>query len=291
MAFRKRTFRRRPFRRGPPLARKRRTWIETVVVDPCNPLVVPFCPVDDGCCTTRWNQVVVDNAVLDQQFSDRATVRRILGNLQIWADPNIEAAPLPADQYARVAALYGSLFVQLLVRPTSAAGQAQLPPDIWDTTSSLSGYSESKAKKTWWHHWWSNDRFHLVEGASSAAGQMPVWKPALKDCVTGLVNQCITRDALTAGDGYTWNYTVPGGIELTGDCGGCEGLAWQGQNNEGKLDFPRVWNFSFDVRKRIPLREDETLILDFQGRMPFSQFYDDGRFQVLGGAIKTLLEF
>lgn len=267
--------------------------METLVVDPCNPLLIPLCEPLDGCCTTRWNQVILDNALLRTEFSDRAVVRRILGNMLIWFDPQIDQAVDVDEQYARLATSYGSLFCQLLVRPVNASGVAELPPDIWDTTSVLSGFSESKAKKTWWHHWSSNQNFGLVLGDNAADPQdMSAIRPKFEDCVTGLVNQCITRSQLTGGDGFTWDYTAPGGIRLTGECVPCGSIDLTTRTAHGQLAMPKNWLFTFDIKKRISLREDEQLILDFQGRMPFSQFFPgSGQFAVYGGGIKTLLEF
>ena len=163
--FRKRRFK-RSFRRarGAPLARKRRTWIQSVLLDPCEPEQVAICNPDDAaCCTTRFVQVIVENSVLQERFSDRATVRRILGNLQVIFDPDLEGAPTVDDQYTRLAAAYGSLFVQLIKRPINSNGDAELPPEIWNSTSVIEAYSESRALKTWWHHWFFDGQFQPVD--------------------------------------------------------------------------------------------------------------------------------
>lgn len=294
--------RRRFQRRGLPVARVRRTWIESAVIDPCNPLHIPILPNLDGCTTTRWEQVVVNNSLLQDKFSDRARVKRILGNLQILFNPNLPGAANPDEIYARLASAFGSLFCQLLVRPIDAAGQTELPPDIWNTSSVISGYSESKAKKTWWKHWWSNDAFSTDVGISTFQGAFQTYgvKHRFIDCAdntVGLWGQGTSPGDMTIGsslpDCLPTQPVEP--LELGGDCVACgevdlAGAGVLSANNTGTLRAPHVWNFAFDVRKTIALREDEQLVLDFQARVP-QNFFTDFSFDVLGGGIKTLLQF
>lgn len=129
MAFRRNYKRgKRPFgyRRRAPLARVKRTWVQSLLLDPCDPQTIPLCvDVEAPCCTTRWEQVILDNAVLQSQFSDRARVVRIVGDVLIGLDPAIRSDA--AENYNRLSAAYGSLYVQLIKRPISGAGNAELP--------------------------------------------------------------------------------------------------------------------------------------------------------------------
>lgn len=294
---RKKTFRRSFRPRGAPLARKRRTWIQSLLVDPCEPELVALCnPDDQTCCTTRFVQVVVENSLLQERFSDRATVRRILGNLQVEFNPDLAGAPDVDGQYARLAAAFGSLYVQLIKRSINSTGDAELPPEIWNSTSVIEGYSESRALKTWWHHWFSNDVFELELGANQAAVQTQwVWKPQLQMCLVP-ADACISPNQLTNGNGYTWevNGQHADGVILTGECTSCGEYNPSQVVNTGKLKLPRIWNFAFDIKKRIALREDEQLVLDFQFRSPFNSLISGGTNASIGvqaGGIKTLLEF
>jgi len=286
----KRKFRKGPrssFRRhGRPLARVRRTWIESVIIDPCSPQQIPLLSNLDGCVTTRWEQVLVNNQVLQDQFSDRASVKRILGNLQV-AFAVLQGATDPNDVYLRLATATGSLFVQLIKRPIDAAGQTELPPDIWNTSSVISGYSEAKALKTWWHHWNAYDAFSTEAGATTVDGTVNTFGIAPRLHICGTTDSaCVT---ITDG---TLDPVV--GVRLDAECVACGSLDMSTVSlvgNNGALRTPRVWNFAFDVRKSIALREDEQLVLDFQFRTPNQQAYTDWEMIVSGGAIKTLLQF
>lgn len=295
---RKKTFRRSFRPRGAPLARKRRTWIQSLLVDPCEPELVALCnPDDQTCCTTRFVQVVVENSLLQERFSDRATVRRILGNLQVEFNPDLAGAPDVDGQYARLAAAFGSLYVQLIKRSINSTGDAELPPEIWNSTSVIEGYSESRALKTWWHHWFSNDVFSLQLGANQVAEfQQQSWAPSLDMCIAP-VGACVTPESLTNGNGYTFavNGQHTDGFTLKGECVPCgDPYNPSAVVNTGTLKLPRIWNFAFDIKKRIALREDEQLVLDFQFRSPFNSLISGGTNASIGvqaGGIKTLLEF
>lgn len=268
-----------------------------MLIDNCDPQEVPLCsPDDEVCCTTRFVEVILENQVLQDKFSDRAAVRRILGNLQIGFNPDLAGAADVDEQYTRLSAAQGSLYVQLLVRPVNSNGDAELPPDIWNATSVIEGFSESKAKKTWWHHWNPFSGFRLQTGSTVVNPYQPQGVfPRMVDCATQAIDQCVEPQDLTSGTGKTWQTApVPGGFNLSGECDDCgDPIDLSAGVFIGDLHAPSHWNFQFDVKKRIALREDEQLILDFQFRSPFTSIIGPSAASliVFGGGIKTLIEF
>jgi len=184
------------------VAHVRRTWIQSLLLDPCEPHEFPLCNPPEVCCTTRFGIVLVDNQVLEDKFSDRASAVRILGNVLIGFDPDVSSGPSAGDIYARLAAASGDMFVQLLKRPIDATGAAELPPDIWDTSSVIDGFSESKAKKTWWHHWNAFDTFEAGLGNGASTGNTPVFRPIFQDCTgneVGLWGAGVSPGSVTIG--------------------------------------------------------------------------------------------
>lgn len=295
----KRNYRRGPrpqgWKRRAPLARVRRTWIQSMLIDPCDPQVVPLCvPAEQGlCCTTRFVEVLVDNQVLQSQFSDRARVRRSLVDLNIGFDPRLTSNP--EENYARLSACMGSMYVQLLKRPINGSGNTELPPEIWDSTSVIEGYSESKALKSWWHHWNPFNGFKTDLSFPDGSMVTNGIRPKFTDCATGAETSLfgtIASGTGAFGSAPACTGTPADGVKLSGDCVACGELDFSSLTaHSSALGTPASWHFRADIKKRIPLREDEQLVLDFQFRTQFVKVFTDGSLVILGGGIKTLLEY
>lgn len=162
----------------------------------------------------------------------------------------------------------------------------------------IEGYSESKAMKTWWHFWNPFDTFGLDVMTPSGSMETSGLKHKFTECTTGV--DAAFYGALSAGTGTVGatlaSTCTTGGAQtpmlLSAECVPCGSLDFgQLQANGVKLGVPRAWRFHLDVKKRISLREDEQLNLDFQFRSPFSAIFNDGSIVMLLGGIKTLLEF
>jgi len=304
MARRRRTFRPK-FHRGSrsrsPVAHVRRTWIQSLLVDPCDPQLIPICDGNDGepgCCTTRWEQVLVDNQVLEDKFSDRATVVRSIGDVLIALDPRIGGIS-GGEVYTRLAAAAGSLYVQLIKRPVDKDGNSELPPDIWDSSSVIEAFSEGKAMKTWWHHWNPFDQFGFNTSLFRGAFQTSAIQHEFQDCsgdTVGLWGAGTAPGTMSIGssapDCIPDTPVEP--LKLAGNCVECGEIdlfnAGVGSDTYVLRGLP-AWRFKFDLKKHISLREDEQLSLDFQFRSQISLAFTDMQFQVFGGGIKTLMQF
>jgi len=283
------------FRRRAPLAHVRRTWIQSRLLDPCSPDIIPLCLPQDSCCTTRFNYVVMTNSVLQSKFSDRAVVKRILANLLFGWD--IRLGSDCAENYNRMTAAGGVLYWQLIKRPIDRNGNTELPPEIWDSSSQIDGFSESKALKSGFHYWNPFDNFKLVSGSFSGAQQTYGFQNKLTNCSGD--NACfgIVMDTGTGTGGALPTcddlVTPPvEGICLESDCAACgEFDAGVITDCHQQLSTPHSWNFKLDHRRGIALREDEDLVLDFQFRTFFNLAFTNGSLVGLAGGIKTLVQF
>lgn len=260
MAFRRgfrSTFRKRGFRRSRPVARKRYTWV-TALQTACGVQNVPWLVSES--CNTPFQLILLDNQVLQDKFSDRATVVRSVGRLSFFVAQTFVPDVLTNFTNASNFAWRG--VVELGVHETSAATPNGLTysPAVVDTD-----FSEGRWLKTWTKHVWPRNA--IDARVSVTGGNFGVCsKPSAKfvDCTTGLVEQCITREQLTDGSGYTWDYTVPGGIKFKWETD-CVPVGFSQDNLvQDATDVARPvneWQLSMNWKKRIPLRENQQLSL------------------------------
>jgi hypothetical protein len=291
------------------LARVRRTWIQSQLFDPCNPGIVNVCPGQEEpvCCTTRILLKLLDNAFLQSEFSDQATVRRILGNVLIGWDTTTSATN-PEEVYLNLAASSGDMYVQLLKRTIDGQGFTQLPPDIWDVGSVIDGYSESKAMHSWWHHWNAFDSFRTDLGSPFALQANPIQLSGFKHrFIDGVTSATAGLGAtLTGGTGTIGAVAIPApgtvatvavdALGLDADCDPCGQVDLSNAgilSQAGAIGTPRAWRFRINHKRPIRLREDEELVLDFQFRTNFPTVTNGkaSDLLLLSGGIKSLIQF
>jgi hypothetical protein len=200
------------------------------------------------------------------------------------------------------------MYVQLIKRSIDRIGNVQLPPEIWDNLSVIDGFSESKAIHTWWHHWNSYDQFKIIPGATQSAFASPNPLSGLKHRFVDGVTSATSGLAgtLTGGTGTIGAVAIPApgtvatvavdALGLDADCVECGSIDF-GANpvvfNSASLGTPRAWRFRINNKRRIKLREDEQLVLDFQFRQVYRKagFADGGELLLLSGGIKSLITF
>lgn len=216
---------------------------------------MPFCERIEGCCTELSKIILLSNQELQDLYSDRATVVRLLGDL--WFYPNngsISSIPdlLGWEAYVSQAQCF------LGLRSGEISSQDQTATfDIWDQAHD--DLSEGRWRKTWQHLFTLTPQF--------MAG----------------VNQDSSFDLnLPVGDTHTTGSTIPGAkacsslasgsgqicIDTDIECEACpQGItAGQIQFSSTGGRHPGPWHVHLDVRKRFPMRENQELYLMFNAR-------------------------
>lgn len=265
-------------RRGPPLARKRRTWVQ-MNIDPCDPVELDHCAPNDGCCTDKAGLELVGQTTLQTQFGDRCNVRRILGDL--WFAPRLGTVTSPGQIPAWL--LYLSAKQEFLgLRIGEVSSQVATAPlfDIWDP--GFDDLSEGQWKKTWQH--FTDPVTEFTAGANDA------WSFDLN---------------IPASDVHTTGSTIPGAkacsslasgsgqicIDTSIDCEACP----QGINanaltyTSSTARSPSPWHVHIDHRRRISLRENQVLYLIYNLRHSQNP-PDTDSFTGIYGNLRMLIE-
>lgn len=274
MAFRRKSFRRSPryFKRRRPVARVRRTWVTSIVPTICNPLEVPLGPCTEGFGPGQGRIILLDNSVLESTFSDRAVVKRIVGDL--WFAPAYDLGTNADcdEQFGALTTFFVQAFVGLRKLQTNANGDVlKVDPLASDTD-----YSESEWLRTWQHMW------------------QPQYRANLDPQHT--VNSCaatICPDVHTAGLLDNDFVDGTGTINIETDCGDpqlIECTATQATRCSFQTDVPKFWHLHLDIRKSIMLREFEELGLDMDFLYADAATVTDPRMEITGG-IKVLLQY
>jgi len=286
MAFRKRFPRRRFNRRfRAPLARKRKTWV-TSLRSGCNYLSIEYNPPVES-CSMQFKAVLLDNALLEGGFSDRATVKRILGDFWFTPQPDFGNYTTPELMYSDLAN-FGNHFVHvgLLKKGLGRDSTGTLQTPNFFPINDDFDYSEAQWLKTWQHLWQPQDQtsFILQNVANGAAGRFPV---GTDDTHTYLVPGTAACNELATGSGFICIET-----EHSVDCEECPqpfGLATESI----EVAIPQKWHVHLDIKKSIPMREDDELYLHFDwaggigsGGTPIVPWHTSMYFD-----IKTLVEF
>lgn len=273
MAFR-RPFRkttRRTFRRGAPLARKRRTWITSVDANVCNFLEISLQDCEAGASQARI--VLVNNTVLEDKFSDRAVVRRIVGH--VWLAPTWDATTPTNDcnaNFLAVASSYGQAFLGLRKYEKNGAGNV-LPVD---PMSSDDDFSEAQWLKTWQHLW-------IPTGEVNYLPEHDVVSCSTYVCADTHTTGALDNDFVD-GTG-TINIETECGDPVAASC-----TATQPAICQQTFKYPIPWHQPFDIKKRIPLREDQELGLEMDLLWPNAAILVNPRMQLITN-FKVLLEF
>jgi len=275
MGFRRKF--RRPFRRRSsfrrPVARVRRTWVTSLVPTVCQPLEVAL--QDCGELNQSSSQarfVLMTNSLLQSKFSDRARVVRIVGDLWIsitWDDT--VPSTCEAQLFAYLSA-YAQAFMGLRRYEKNAAGFALTVDPLGSDTD----YSEAQWLRTWQHAWLPVNRLNTVPSHT------------VKNCTAVI---CTDTHTTGAPDNIFTDGT--GTIDIETDClepNIIECNAVQDSFCEVSASSPQPWHQRFDMKKRIPLREDQELALELETMFPAAVSLVNPRLQIFGG-IKCLVEF
>lgn len=297
MAFRskfRRPFRSK-FRRRTPLARVRRTWVSSFNRSICAPIDVACTTVSPvitdppqpelQCCSTGFTLVLVDQAVLDSQFSDRLTIKRVVGDL--WIQPVMTATAENPDcnvLLGQFASGFHQAFVGLRryqKDPLGVTGEnPYIPRPLSGATSLERDYdlSESQWRKTWQHSWTPDDGFISTNGGGTFNMSFPV------SCQDTHTSGALDNDFV---DGT-------GTINIVTDCNppdcvpcpqDLSTLALCGTSSRS----PRPWHLHIDVRKSIPLREDQEAAIQGECVFPFASANYIGEL-VMWGNLRTLVQ-
>lgn len=273
MAFRRRFKRRfrRPFRR--PVARLRRTWVTSLVPTACQPLEVALQPCGElSNSSAQARFILLNSTLLEDKFSDRARIARIVGDLlfSVTWDDTVDATC--AGNFVGAISAFGQAFLALRRYQKNAAGFAL----TLDPLASDFDYSEGQWLKTWQHFWVPDIELQVIP------------QHVTKSCAIAICSDTHTTGApsniLTEGSGT---------IDIETDCsvyGPVECEATQDTSCIQTVKFPRVWRQHFDIKKRIPVRENEEVAFELECMWPNASLLVNPRIQIMGG-IKLLLEY
>jgi len=276
MAFRKKfkTSRFRTFPRGK-LARVRRTWHPAYNVNWCD--AVGFTPqwcVEGNAPTTNLQWLILDQPTLASQFSDRAKVTRIIGDLWLF---NYFNDPPPASEfptamsYANTYQWFAGLRRQEVNNNGTFLPLTPLENDF--------DFSEGKWLKTWRGLKQVQTSFGFLNG-NDFTWQAPV------QCIDTHTDG-VTDNILTDGSG-TINIVTDC---MTPTCFECPqtGMSFNGVSYE---NLYRPLHVRILYKGKVSLRENQQLAFDLSMAMPYLQAYAAN--QPVGywfGQIKALIEF
>lgn len=279
MAFRKRT-RRFSRRFRAPVARKRRTWVQALNIDPCQFLELDHCQPNDGCCTDKAGIELLGQTTLQDQFSDRAVVRRVLGDL--WFSQNAGTITSAEDVMSwNLWLAQVQQFLGLRVGEVNSQNVTAPLYDVWATN--FDDLAEGQWKKTWQH---MGDARAQISLGANLASSFDLNIPASDVHTTGsTIPGAKACSSLASGSGQIC-------IDTSIDCQACpQGLNANAINWSTAQSFtPASWHVHVDVRRRIPLRENQLLYMiynerHFGGQAPFAD-----SFTAIRGNIRCLVE-
>jgi len=216
--------------------------------------------------------ILLNNSLLESTFSDRARVVRIVGDL--WQVPAWDGTD-PDNCLGNLSAAFSfslQAFMGLRRYEKNNAGQVLAVSPLENDAD----YSESQWLKTWQHLWWPRSEVNFIDGYTDHGCAVYVCPDVH---TTGILDNDFV-------DGT-------GTINIETDCGDPTTVQCDSTQDERcnlTVDFPRPWHTHLDIKKRIPLREDQELALEL------NYIYSDivslvsPRVQVFGG-IKVLMEY
>lgn len=307
MAFRKRFTKRRTFRRrGQPVARKRVNWFNSYDNNLCSDLdSFPPCedPTSDGefsCCTPLALLTLVNNATLEQDYSDRARVVRMIG--QLWLELDLSQSIIdygtlvlghpPANtlETAQTTNLYLSLmhcYMRVALWKT-AIGKDDAANPIYIGLNPLTDYTYTEGQ---WKHVWEHAWTPIRQDGFGQTGPGFFVPSGCCSVVTG------TYSAPDILDGTTVPLTEDS-LDIQTDCQPCAGTA----PNDAQLTdvrygfkYPSAWHLAWDRKFKIPLRENEQLMMSIGWRAtPNATLVQNTLAQPtlkMFGGIRTLLQF
>lgn len=308
MAFRKRFTKRRSFRRrGQPLARKRVNWFNSYDNNLCSDLDL-FPPCDDpevdgtfSCCTPLALLTLVNNSTLEQDYSDRARVVRMIGQLWLGLDFTnsindfatlifAHGPPFTTVETAQATNTYLS-FLNAYMRVglwKTAIGHDDAGQAIFVGLNPMTDYTytEGQWKHVWEHAW--------VPQRTDGFGQTGPGFFVPSGCCSVVTGEYSAPDIL---DGTTVPLTETS-LDIQTECQPCAGTAPADAQLTGvgfQFKYPAAWHLAWDRKFKIPLRENEQLMLSIGWRATPNSTSIQGvlrqpTLQMFGG-IRTLLQF
>jgi len=280
MRFKRRFVRqkRRAFRR--PMARVRRTWHNSLLLSTCDVISLNLsgCVDDEGQVSPdSENDFVIgllSKEDLEDSFSDRCTVKRIVGDL-FWQP----GADDPADCAIAQILYQGIGTYEWFAGLRKTIGSKALPagPQLSPLVEG-EDFSEGQWLKTW-HRYVEPDTRIGDNQFDVSQMQFPV-------VVHNVHTDGPPENIFVDGDG---EFSVV--TEVGHECDVCAESAASGCSQT--IQFPRTQHLHLDIRKSISLRENELLQLQLGFIAPFAggpvQTYNPKMF--LWGSIKSLLQF
>lgn len=251
-------------------ADKRFTWVDCLT-SACEPTFVDYFPQTQEVCTQVVKYVLLDNQVLQDKFSDQATVVALRGYMSFLPVPKFDPDPLVNAAWTAELGLASAMGLRKV-----DITQAQPNGDTYDLIVG-DDWTESRQRRTWEHHAWPKGDVFSVRGsiAGGRAGVCSNVSGKFKDCIDE-EEVCIEPVALTDGSGYTWQLVGPGGTHdpVTYDVSTNCQLIDETQDNIAmdyttSLKTLQPWKWNLTGRQHYKLVEDEQLTLQ-QTIAPFT---------------------
>jgi len=270
---RKRTF--RP--RGRPLARVRRSWVTNIRASWCNPYQFQLQACSEGRSATSLIFQIVNQTILQDEFSDSAAVKRVVGDLffqPFYDNPPPALTDVIAAEYALTAY---QAFAGLRKRQVNAAGETIAVHPLDDDED----YGDARWLRTWHHLNYPGS--YVEAGIGTTSGQYPVIRPDVHTYVVPGTPACNT---LATGSG-----TICIETENTLDCEACDSSH---TSSILAITQARPWHFHMDIKRKrgMYLKENEELVLQVDLAFPFLTPWmaNEPSMQAFGG-IKALLQY
>jgi len=217
--------------------------------------------------------ILVDNSLLEGSFSDRARVKRILGDL--WFIPVYFTADPPqtcAESFFAAYSFFVQSFLGLRKIQVNNAGESLNVHPLDNDTD----YSEAQWLKTWQHLWQPRSEIGFTAEHTE------------KSCAA-----YVCPDVHTSGILDNDFVDGTGTINIETDCGDPATLQCEFTQDaicRYNTTFPTAWHVHFDIKKTISMRENDQLVLDMDFIYGDAMQLTDPVIQIVGG-IKTLLQF
>lgn len=309
MAFKRRFSkgRRSSFRRrGQPIARKRVNWFNSYDNNLCSDLD-RFTPCDDpevdgewSCCSPLAMLTLVNNSTLEQDYSDRARVVRMIGQLWLGLDLTqgiqdygtlvFGHVPATALEVAQATNTYLSFFHALMRVGLwkTQIGHDDAGNQLFVGLNPISDFSYTEGQwKHVWEHAWTPQR-------TDGFAQLGPGFFVPSGCCSVVTGEYSAPDIL---DGTTVPLTETA-LDIQTDCQPCAGNSptdFALSDVTHGFKYPASWHLSWDRKFKIPLRENEQLMLSIGWRATPNSTVAQAQIRqpklTVFGGIRTLLQF
>jgi len=243
---------------------------------------VDFAPGVES-CEQVLDLILLDNAALESGFSDRCTVKRIVGGLWVKPLPDYASAGTPDDLYTGLNSGTFHAHLGLLRKPLGHEGPVTpLSTGKYFPHEEDFSLSEAEWLKTWQHMWSPADGipgYELTAVAPDTSSQTAVWPT--------VIQTCSAPDNVFADGNGTFCIETTTEESFCVPCDQQAGLASFSQF----VSIPRWWHIPLDLKKSIPMREDQELKLELSLAHLTDSAVDFNWFIQFYAMIKILVEF